>query len=417
MKVITVTGTKCNLLIITTGQFMFEAYIVAAKRTPLGRFGGILSGFTPPELGAEAMKAALAQAGVSGEDLDLYIMGNVLRAGHGQLLPKQAAKKAGIPDNIDGYAVDMVCSSGMISVMNAATAIKAGEVDLVLAGGMECMSQTGFFLSQRARWGYKFLLGAPEQVVDLLLYDGLTDPITGEGMGSETERLTAEHGFSREALDEVAATSQKRSFEATQRGAFKNEITPIEVKVKRDIQLVDTDEGIRGDTTLESLAKLRPAFSKDGVLTAGNCSQITDGAAALVIASEKAINQYGLKPLAKILGGTWSSGETWRFPEYPVYATEKLLKKLGKTVNDIDLFENNEAFALSTLLFESKLGVDRGKLNVNGGAIALGHPIGASGARIIVTLLNALQQQDKTLGLAALCHGTGGGTAFAIERV
>lgn len=396
---------------------MVSAYIVSAKRTPLGRFGGILSGFTPPELGSFAMKAALEQAGVSGENLDLYIMGNVLRAGHGQLLPKQAALKAGIPDHIDGYAVDMVCSSGMISVVNGATAIKAGEADLVLAGGLESMSQTGFFLSQRARWGYKFLLGAPEQVVDLLLYDGLTDPITGQGMGEETEKLASEHGFSRQAVDEVAQTSQQRATEATQRGAFDNEIVPIEVKVKKDTQLVKADEGIRGDTTLESLAKLRPAFTKEGILTAGNCSQISDGAAALLIASEKAIDQYALKPLAKILGGTWSGGETWRFPEYPVHATQKLLNKLGKTVDDIDLFENNEAFAISTLLFEKMLGVDRAKLNVNGGAIALGHPIGASGARVIVTLLNALIEQDKTLGLAALCHGTGGGTAIAIERV
>jgi acetyl-CoA C-acetyltransferase len=396
---------------------MNDAYIVSAVRTPLGRFGGILSGFTPPELGSFAMKAALEKAGISGESLDLYIMGNVLRAGHGQLLPKQAALKAGIPDHMGGYALEMVCSSGMLALMNAATLIKAGEADLVLAGGMECMSQTGFYLSQRARWGYKFLLGAPEQVVDLLLYDGLTDPVTGVGMGEETEQLAAKHGFTREALDEVSALSQQRAAAATEKGAFKAEIAPVEVKVKKDLKLVDYDEGIRGDTTLESLAKLRPAFTKDGVLTAGNCSQISDGAAALVIASQAAIDKYGLKPLAKITGNGYSGGETWRFPEYPVYASQKLLEKLGKTVNDIDLFENNEAFSVSNLLFENVLKVPREKLNVNGGAIALGHPIGASGARIVVTLLHALIAQDKALGLAALCHGTGGGTALAIERV
>ncbi|EDZ94263.1 MAG: thiolase family protein [Limnospira sp. PMC 1291.21] len=396
---------------------MTEVYIVSATRTPLGRFGGGLSGFSPADLGAHAMKAALAKAGVSGENLDLYIFGNVLRAGHGQLIPRQAALKAGIPATVDGYAIDMVCSSAMMSLINGCYTIKAGEADLVLAGGTECMSQTGFFLSHRARWGYKFLMGAPEQLMDILLYDGLTDSTTGDGMGDETERLAAEHGFSRQALDEVAFYSQKRAAEATEKGLFKNEISPIEVSSRKGTQVIDTDEGIRAETTLESLAKLRPAFQKDGVLTAGNSSQISDGAAAIILASEAAVQKYGLKPLAKVLGGAWAGGESWRFPEVPIFATQKLLGRLKMSVNDFDLFENNEAFAVSTLLFDKMLGVSQDKLNVNGGAIALGHPIGASGSRIVVTLLNALEQHDKSLGLAALCHGTGGGTAFAIERV
>ena len=396
---------------------MVEAYIVSAVRTPLGRFGGALSGFSPTDLGARAMKAALERAGIGGEVLDLYIMGNVLRAGHGQLLPRQAALKAGIPVTVDGYAIDMVCSSGMIGLINATTAIRAGEADLVLAGGMECMSNTGFFLSPRARWGYKFLLGAPEQLTDLLLYDGLTDSTTGEGMGEETERLAAEHGFTRQDLDEVAAASQQRAAAATERGRFKHEIVPIEVKGKKGIEVIDKDEGIRADTTVESLAKLRPAFKPDGVLTAGNSSQISDGAAALIVASQAGVERYGLKPIAKVLAGTWSGGEPWRFPEVPIQAAKKLMEKLKMQVSDFDLFENNEAFAVSTLLFERMLGVPEDKLNVNGGAIALGHPIGASGARIVVTLLNALQERDRTLGMAALCHGTGGGTAIAIERV
>ncbi|CDM97458.1 MAG: acetyl-CoA acetyltransferase PhaA [Limnospira maxima] len=396
---------------------MTEVYIVSATRTPLGRFGGGLSGFSPADLGAHAMKAALAKAGVSGENLDLYIFGNVLRAGHGQLIPRQAALKAGIPATVDGYAIDMVCSSAMMSLINGCYTIKAGEADLVLTGGTECMSQTGFFLSHRARWGYKFLMGAPEQLMDILLYDGLTDSTTGDGMGDETERLAAEHGFSRQALDEVAFYSQKRAAEATEKGLFKNEISPIEVSSRKGTQVIDTDEGIRAETTLESLAKLRPAFQKDGVLTAGNSSQISDGAAAIVLASEAAVQKYGLKPLAKVLGGAWAGGESWRFPEVPIFATQKLLGRLKMSVNDFDLFENNEAFAVSTLLFDKMLGVSQDKLNVNGGAIALGHPIGASGSRIVVTLLNALEQHDKSLGLAALCHGTGGGTAFAIERV
>lgn len=396
---------------------MRDVYIVAAARTPLGRFGGALVDFSPADLGAHAMQAALERAGIPGSALDLYIMGNVLRAGHGQLLPRQAAFKAGIPASVDGYAVDMVCSSGMISLVNAMLAIRAGEADLVLTGGMESMSQTGFFLSHRARWGYKFLLGNPEQLTDLLLHDGLTDPTTGEGMGDQTERLAESHGFSRKDLDDVAYQSHKRAAAATERGSFKAEIAPIEITTKKGTQVVDRDEGIRPDTTLEGLGKLRSAFKKDGVLTAGNSSQITDGAAALVVASQDAVERYGLKPLAKVLGGAWAGGETWRFTEMPVYAVQKLLTKLNKQVSDFDLVENNEAFAVNSLLFNHMLGVDLDKLNVHGGAIALGHPIGASGARIIVTLINALQEQDKTLGLAALCHGTGGGTAVAIERV
>jgi acetyl-CoA C-acetyltransferase len=396
---------------------MNEVYIVGAKRTPLGRFGGALSEFSPADLGAHAMQAALSEAGIPAAALDLYIMGTVLRAGHGQLLPRQAAFKAGIPNSVDGYAVDMVCSSGMISLLNGAFTIRSGEANLVLAGGMECMSQTGFYLSHRARWGYKLLMGAPEPLTDIMIQDGLMDATTGEGMGDQTERLAEAHGLSRKDLDEVAYQSHLRAATATEKGSFKNEIAPIEVTTKKGTQLVDKDEGIRPDSTPETLAKLRPSFKKDGVLTAGNSSQISDGAAALILASETAVQQYGLKPLAKVLTGTWSGGETWRFPEMPIYAAQKLLAKLNKQVSDFDLFENNEAFAVSTLLFHQMLGVDLDKLNVNGGAIALGHPIGASGARLVVTLLNALQEREKTLGMAALCHGTGGGTAIAIERV
>ena len=395
---------------------MLEAYIVSAVRTPIGRFGGALAGFSPVKLGAHAMKAALEQAGVSGEALDLYIFGNVLRAGHGQLLPRQAAFQAGIPKAVNGYAVDMVCSSGMISLCNAVTAIRAGEADLVLAGGMESMSQTGFFLSHRARWGYKFLLGSPEQLTDLLLHDGLYDSTTQEGMGSQVDRLTADRGVTRAELDEVALESQKRAATATEKGWFKSEIAPMEVKTKKGLQLVEKDEGIRPETTLQTLAKLRPAFDKEGLLTAGNSSQISDGAAALVLASQKAVDRYGLKPIAKVLGGAWAGGETWRFPEVPVSAVKKLVEKLDMKVSDFDLVENNEAFALNNILFEKDLGIPREKLNVNGGAIALGHPIGASGARIVVTLVHALKGRDRTLGLAALCHGTGGGTAIAVER-
>ena len=396
---------------------MQEVYIVAAVRTPIGRFGGGLMGLSPADLGATVMKSALEIANLPPEALDLYIFGNVLGSGHGQLIPRQAAIKAGIPVSVDGYRVDMVCSSGMIAVSNAATSIRAGEADLVLAGGIESMSQTGFFLSHRARWGYKFLMGAPEQLTDLLLHDGLTDATTAEVMGSQVDRLCLDRGVSRQALDEIAALSHQRAATATEKGWFKGEIVPIELKSKKGSTILDQDEGIRSDSTPEGLGKLRPAFNPSGVLTAGNSSQISDGAAAILLASQKAVDQYGLKPIAKILGGAVGAGKTDRFPEFPVLAVKKLLASLNKTIEDFDLVENNEAFALNNLLFEMDLGLAREKQNVHGGAIALGHPIGASGARILVTLINALKVQDKTLGMGAICHGTGGGTAIAIERV
>lgn len=396
---------------------MRDAYIVSAARTPIGRFGGSLKDFSPVDLGAHAMKAALERAGISGEALDLYIFGNILRAGHGQLVPRQAAIKAGIPQQVDGYAIDMVCSSGMMTVMNAATAIKAGEADLVLAGGMESMSQAGFFLSHRARWGYKFLLGSPEQLQDILLHDGLTDPIIDDGMGSETERLAAEYEVSRAELDHVAYHSHRRAAEATGSGFFKKEIAPIEIKGRKETTVMDADEGIRPDTTPETLANLPPAFTADGLLTAGNSSQISDGAAALLVASEDAVKKHNLQPIARILGGAVAAGESWRFVEAPIPAVKKLLTRLGKTIDDIDLVENNEAFAVNSVLFNKVLSIPYEKLNVFGGAIALGHPIGCTGARIIVTLLNGLNETDGKLGLASLCHGTGGGTAIAVERL
>ena len=396
---------------------MRDIYIVSAVRTPIGRFGGLLKDFSPSDLAAHAMQAALQRAHVAPEHLDIYIFGNVLRAGHGQLIPRQAALKAGIPKEVDGYAVDMVCSSGMMALYNAAMLIRAGEADLALAGGVESMSQAGFFLSHRARWGYKFLLGAPENLVDILLYDGLTDPTTGEAMGEQTERLAAEHGITREELDEIAALSQQRAHAATENGIFAHEIAPIEISTRKGTTVVDRDEGIRPETSLETLAKLRPAFRKDGVLTAGNSSQISDGAAALVLASAEAVERYGLTPIARVLGGAWAAGETWRFPEAPIPAVRNLLNRLNMQIDDFDLFENNEAFAINNILFHRMLGVPYERLNVLGGAVAIGHPIGASGARIVATLLNALRHHEKTLGLAAICHGTGGGTALAVERL
>ena len=397
---------------------MSESYIVSAVRTPIGKFGGSLKDISPVGLGAHVMKAALERAGVAGKDLDLFIFGNILKHGHGQLVPRHAAIKAGIPAEVDGYAVDMLCSSGMMSAMNADMAIRAGEADLVLAGGIESMSQAGFHLSHKARWGYKLLIGNnTEQVTDVLLADGLTDPMTGELMGEETERLVATHGVTRAELDEVAYLSNVRAAAATENGKFSQEIAPVEITERRKTILFAQDEGVRADTTMDSLATLRPAFGKEGHLTAGNSSQISDGAAALLFASKKAVEEYNLKPIARVLGGAWAAVEPWRFVEAAIPAIHKLLKKIDMSLDDFDLFENNEAFSLNSVLLRRALEIPYEKINVYGGAIALGHPIGASGARIIVTLLNALQQEGKQRGIASLCHGTGGGTAVAVELV
>jgi acetyl-CoA C-acetyltransferase len=309
----------------------------------------------------------------------------------------------------------MVCSSGMMSVMNGAMMIKSGEADLLLAGGMESMSQAGFFLSHRARWGYKFLLGKPEELKDVLQYDGLTDPIEDEGMGDETERLAAEYGVTREEVDEVAYHSHKRAAAATEKGIFKTEIVPVEVKTRKGTMVIDKDEGIRPETTPETLAKLRPAFTKDGILTAGNASQISDGAAALLIASETAVKQHNLTPIARIIGGSWAAVDSWRFAEAPIPAVRKLVAKHNLPISEFDLVENNEAFAVNTILMNRELGVPTEKLNIYGSGISLGHPIGCTGARIIVTLLTGLQNEQGKLGLASLCHGMGGGTAVAVE--
>lgn len=392
---------------------MQDVYIVSAVRTPIGKFGGSLKDHSPVDLAAHVMRAALERGGVDGSALDLYIFGNVLRAGHGQLVPRQAAIQAGIPDSIDGTAVDMVCSSGMMSVMTGAALIKAGEADVVLAGGSESMSGAGFYLSSRARWGYKLLGGGSEPLVDVMLQDGLIDPMSGEAMGEQTERLIAEHGLTREQLDEIAAMSHRRAAEA----AFDDEIAAMEIQTRGSTSVFDKDEGIRADTSVEQLSKLRPAFKPDGRLTAGNSSQISDGASALLIASRDAVEAHGLKPLARLLTFAWSAGEPWRFPEAPVPAVRKVLEKLNRSLKDFALFENNEAFAVNNLLFHRMLGVSLDRLNVNGGAIALGHPIGASGARITTTLIHALRRREQESGIAAICHGTGGGTALALEIV
>jgi len=395
---------------------MNDVFIAAAVRSPIGRFGGALKDHSPVDLAAPVMEAALDRADVNGGGLDIYIFGNVLRAGHGQLVPRQAAIQAGIPKSIDGYAVDMVCASSMMSIVNGATMIKAGEADLVLAGGTESMSDAGFYLDSDARWGYKFAPGGGT-LQDIMYRDGLSDPESGEAMGEQTERLCDDVGADRQTLDEIAAASQQRAARATEEGHFDDELVPLTYETRSGPEELTADEGIRPDTTEEGLSHLSPAFREDGVLTAGNSSQISDGAAAVVLASADAVDAHGLTPLARVGSGQWSAGEPWRFPEAPIPAVRTVLDETGREVEDVDLFENNEAFALNSVLLHRKLGVPFDRLNVHGGAIALGHPIGASGTRIVVTLLHALRTHGGEYGLASICHGTGGGVALPVERV
>lgn len=389
-----------------------DVYIVSAVRTPIGKFGGSLKDINPSDLGAIAIREALKRANVPPDKVDITIMGNILRAGHGQDIAKQAAVKAGIPMEVDGYCVDMVCSSGMMSVMNAAQMIKGGDADIIVAGGIESMSKAKLAVDSEVRWGIKMLFAKTLNFVDTMLMDGLTDPFNMKLMGQEADMVAKAHNISRKELDEVAYMSHKRAAEATDKGYFLKEIVPIQLP---DGRTMTQDEGIRRDTSPEKLAALKPAFSPDGLHTAGNSSQISDGAAALVLMSEKAVKEYGVEPIARILGYSWAGIESWRFTEAPIPAIKKLLEKLNLSVDKVDFFENNEAFAVNSVLVNRYLGIPYDRLNVFGGAIALGHPIGASGARIIVTLLNVLSTMKGTLGIASLCHGTGGATAVAVE--
>ena len=394
---------------------MRDVYIASAVRSAIGTFGGAFVTLTPAQLAAPVMAAAVERAGLQKDDLDFCVFGNVLRGGHGQLVPRQALFAAGFPDTLDAQAVDMVCSSGMAAIMNGANFIRTGDAETVLVGGVESMSQAGFALSSKARWGYKYLPGPMEPVQDLLFRDGLSDPFDHVAMGDQTELLAEAEGVTRGELDEIALMSNQRAADAQASGAFADEIVGVDYRERRDTKTLTADQGVRPDTSADSLAKLRPAFKPDGVLTAANSSQISDGAAALVLASGDAVNAHGLTPLARLGAAAWAAGAPWRFPEAPLPALKKVLEREGKTLADYDLVENNEAFAINSVLMHRQLGVPYDKLNVHGGAIALGHPIGCSGARIVVTLLHALKTRGGQRGLASICHGTGGGTALAVE--
>ncbi|MGC9146124.1 MAG: thiolase family protein [Nitrososphaeria archaeon] len=392
---------------------MMDVYVLTAKRSPIGKFGGVFKSLSPVDLAVQVAKQAIAEANVDASLFDMSIFGNVIRGLHGQNIARQIGLKAGLPYEKDGFSVDMVCSSGMMSIILAENMIRSGDADLILAGGVESMSQSPYCLKGNIRWGVKMLMNEKLMLEDEMLVDGLVDPFNGLVMGQEADMLSKELGYQRGSLDEVAFESHVRAAKTTDSGVFKNEIVPIMLNGLA----VNIDEGIRRDTSLEKLSALKPAFSKEGLHTAGNSSQISDGAASLVLASEKAVKEMSLAPIAKIIGHSWAGVETYKFPLAPVISTKKLLDKTRTSIKDYDYFENNEAFAVSTLIYRDQLNIDPERLNIFGGAIALGHPIGASGARLVVTLINVLKTMKGKKGIASLCHGLGGATSLGIELV
>ena len=391
---------------------MDEIVILSANRTPIGKFGKTLSGIKATDLGALVVKEAVRRAGIESKDVDECIMGNVISAGLGQNPTRQAAIGAGLPVEIGSFTVNAVCGSGMKSVMLAADAIKAGEYGCIVAGGMESMSRAPY-LMPGARFGYTM----NDQVVkDSMVNDGLWDVFNNQHMGMTGEIVAERFNVSREDADQLSYESHMKAAAAMKSGAFKNEILPITVKQKKQEIIFDNDEGIRDDTTVEALAKLRPVFKENGRVTAGNSSQLSDGASALVISSMSWAKEHGIKPLATIE----AYGERGVLPEYimeaPIPTTRHVLKKAGMTIDDIDLFEHNEAFATASCAVKKELNVPDEIFNVNGGAIALGHPIGCSGARVITTLLYALKNRNKDVGLGTLCLGGGNAVSMIIRR-
>ena len=392
---------------------MDEVVILSATRTPIGKYGKMFTDIKATELGATAVREAVKRANVRPEDIGECIMGNVISAGLGQNPARQAAVHGGIPVEASALTVNMVCGSGMKAMMLAADSIKAGEYKLIVAGGMESMSQAPYLL-QGARWGYRM----NDQVAkDAMVYDGLWDVFTDKHMGFTGETVADRFNVTREDADRLAYESHMKAAKAISDGAFKKEIVPVVIKNKKGDIVLDIDEGVRSDTTMDALAKLKPIFKADGKVTAGNSSQLSDGAAAFVIASSSYAKENGLKPLAVIE----AYGEKGTLPEHimeaPIPATKFVLKKAGLTIDDIDLFEHNEAFATASCAVQKELNVPDKKFNVNGGATALGHPIGCSGARVMTTLLYALKARKKKLGLGTLCLGGGNAVTMIIRNV
>lgn len=381
-----------------------NAYILDAVRTPVGKFLGGLSSLTAPELAAPLLSALLNRSHLEPNQIDEVILGNVVQAGVGQNPARQAALKASLPDTVAAFTVNKVCGSGLKAVMLAAQAIRAGDADLIIAGGTESMSQAPYLLP-KARTGFKY---GHQQAIDALVHDGLWCPFENWAMGEAAEHIAQKCGVTREAQDAFAVESHRRAAAAWQSGAFDaTEVVPLEI---------ERDEGIRPATSMESLARLRPVFRADGGVTAGNASQLSDGAAAVVVASERAVERHGWTPMAKIEAYATSGIAPKDIFLAPVDSIRMVLEKAKLTLGEVDLFELNEAFAAQMLACQAELGLDSARVNVHGGGVALGHPIGASGARVLVTLLHAMRKRSAGTGLASLCLGGGNAVSMIVTR-
>ena len=389
-----------------------KVVIAGACRTAIGKMGGVLSTVPAVDMGSIVIKEALKRAGVPADQVDHVYMGCVIQAGLGQNVARQASIKAGLPIETPAVTINVVCGSGLNCVNMAAQMIEAGDADIVVAGGMESMSLAPYAM-MKGRYGYRM---GNATLVDTMVNDALWDAFNNYHMGITAENVAEQWHLTREMLDEFSANSQQKCEKAMAEGKFKDEIVPVEVKGKKGSVIVDTDEGPRPGTTVETLARLKPAFKKDGIVTAGNASGINDGAAAIVVMSEEKAKELGVKPMATWVGGALGGVDPSIMGVGPVAAVNKLMKKLDMKVADMDLIEANEAFAAQSLAVGHDLEFDPAKLNVNGGAIALGHPVGASGCRILVTLLHEMQRRDAKTGLATLCIGGGMGCATVVKR-
>jgi acetyl-CoA C-acetyltransferase len=391
-----------------------DAYIVSACRTAIGEFLGGLSSMTAPQLGAVVIREAVQRAGIEAGQVEEVLMGHVVQAGAGQAPARQAAIHGGIPDTVGATTVNKVCGSGLKAVMLAAQAIRAGDMDVIVAGGMESMSNVPYFLP-KARTGYRLGHG---ELVDGVVYDGLWCSFKGHHMGSAAEFIARKFNVTRKDQDEFSVDSHKKAIAAQQEGAFKDEIVPVMIPQKKgEPKCFCMDERPRSDTSLDTLGKLRAAFEKEGTVTAGNAPGLNDGASAVVVMSEAAVKRTGAKPMARINGYATGGVAPEMIFYAPVVAVRKLAEKLGRKTNEWDLIEANEAFAAQAIVDARELGWDMARLNVHGGAVALGHPIGASGARILTTLLYAMRDQKKKTGLATLCLGGGNAVAMSVEAV